>query len=84
MLPCFESGIPLLIARLNELPDRENVVLAYPDEGAWKRFHFHLAHTKFSEVICTKARAGGPSFGGGRGALGALAWPRLSEPSAEI
>jgi len=39
ILPCFESGIPLLIERLNTLEDADNVVIAYPDEGAYKRFH---------------------------------------------
>ena len=33
ILLCFESGIPLLIERLNTLEDADNVVIAYPDEG---------------------------------------------------
>ena len=36
MLPLFESGIPLLKERIAQLQD---VTIAYPDEGAWKRFH---------------------------------------------
>ncbi len=39
MLPLFESGIPLVKEYLNRL---ENVTIAYPDEGAWKRFHAQL------------------------------------------
>ena len=36
VLPLFESGIPLLKERIAQLQD---VTIAYPDEGAWKRFH---------------------------------------------
>ena len=36
VLPLFESGIPLLRERMARLAD---VTVAYPDEGAWKRFH---------------------------------------------
>lgn len=42
VLPLFESGIPLLRARLKSLPDADNVTIAYPDEGAWKRFHYQF------------------------------------------
>ena len=33
-----------------------NVTVAYPDEGAWKRFHWQLSG--FPEVICTKVSDG--------------------------
>lgn len=56
VLPCFESGIPLLKHRLHQLPDSTNVSIAFPDEGAWKRFHNHLQH--FPTIICTKVREG--------------------------
>jgi len=52
VLPFFESGIPLLKERLRQLPDRNNITIAYPDEGAWKRFHNQFYD--FPEVICTK------------------------------
>lgn len=56
--PNFQSGLPLLLRTLQNLPDGMNVVVAYPDEGAWKRFHWQLR--AFSqgqqEVICTKVR----------------------------
>jgi hypothetical protein len=42
VLPLFESGIPLLRERVARLPDRDNVTVAYPDEGAWKRFHYQF------------------------------------------
>eukprot|EP00250_Pteridium_aquilinum_P033909 c6627_g1_i1 orf=65-1066(+) len=44
VLPCFESGIPLLKHRLHQLVDSTNITIAFPDEGAWKRFHNHLQH----------------------------------------
>ena len=42
VLPLFESGIPLLRKRLAQLADRDNVTIAYPDEGAWKRFKYQF------------------------------------------
>lgn len=56
VLPCFESGIPLLKHRLHQLADSTNISIAFPDEGAWKRFHNHLQH--FPTIICTKVREG--------------------------
>ncbi|KAH9550284.1 hypothetical protein CY35_10G063700 [Sphagnum magellanicum] len=56
VLPCFESGIPLLKHRIHQLPDSSNVSIAFPDEGAWKRFNKQLQH--FPTVICTKVRDG--------------------------
>lgn len=56
VLPCFESGIPLLKQRLHQLPDSENISIAFPDEGAWKRFYRQLQH--YPTVICTKVRDG--------------------------
>lgn len=56
VLPLFESGVPLLIERLRALPDYDNITIAYPDEGAWKRFH--NAFREFPEVICSKVRDG--------------------------
>ncbi|GJM93279.1 hypothetical protein PR202_ga09824 [Eleusine coracana subsp. coracana] len=56
VLPCFESGIPLLKSRLQELPDSQNITIAFPDDGAWKRFYKQLQH--FPMVICNKVREG--------------------------
>lgn len=56
VLPLFESGIPLLRARLKQLPDADNIVIAYPDEGAWKRFKYQFSD--YQEIICTKVRDG--------------------------
>jgi ribose-phosphate pyrophosphokinase len=56
VLPCFESGIPLLKSRLQQLPDSDNISIAFPDDGAWKRFHKQLQH--FPMVVCNKVREG--------------------------
>ncbi|BDA50966.1 g5634 [Coccomyxa elongata] len=56
VLPLFESGIPLVRERLQSLPDADNITIAYPDEGAWKRFHYQFGD--YPEVICTKVRDG--------------------------
>ncbi|XWS44464.1 hypothetical protein CRYUN_Cryun15aG0047100 [Craigia yunnanensis] len=56
VLPFFETGIPLLKQRLHQLPDADKIVVAFPDDGAWKRFHKLLDH--FPTVICTKVREG--------------------------
>lgn len=42
VLPLFESGIPLLRQVLRKLDDSDNITVAYPDEGAWKRFHYQF------------------------------------------
>jgi len=55
--PLFCSGIPLLMRELRTLADGREVTIAYPDEGAWKRFHWQFAGA-FPEVICTKVRDG--------------------------
>jgi phosphoribosylpyrophosphate synthetase len=34
------------------------VTIAYPDEGAWKRFHYQFKGEGYPEVICTKVRDG--------------------------
>ena len=51
MLPLFESGIPLVKQTLVTLPDADNLTIAYPDEGAWKRFHSQLG--EYPEVNLT-------------------------------
>ena len=55
--PLFESGIPLLLEQLAELKrgdaGKEEIAIAYPDEGACKRFHGFF-EDEFTEVVCTK------------------------------
>ncbi|KAG0486078.1 hypothetical protein HPP92_008173 [Vanilla planifolia] len=60
VLPCFESGVPLLKNRLQQLPDSDNISIAFPDDGSWKRFHKQLQH--FPMIICTKVREGEQRF----------------------
>ncbi|KAH9315979.1 hypothetical protein KI387_024606, partial [Taxus chinensis] len=60
VLPYFESGIPLLRERLCQLPDSNNVMIAFPDDGAWKRFHKLLQC--YPMVVCTKVREGDQRF----------------------
>ncbi|KAL2319098.1 hypothetical protein Fmac_032974 [Flemingia macrophylla] len=56
VLPLFETGIPLLKQRLSQLHDADNVVIAFPDEGAWKRFH--KLFDNFAVVVYTKVCEG--------------------------
>ncbi|XP_052206238.1 ribose-phosphate pyrophosphokinase 3, mitochondrial-like isoform X2 [Diospyros lotus] len=56
VLPCFDSGIPLLKNRLQRLPDSDSISIAFPDDGAWKRFHNQLQH--FPMIVCAKVRDG--------------------------
>lgn len=50
------SAIPLLDQKLRCLPDSDNLSIAFPDEGAWKRFHSELAH--WPTITCIKVRDG--------------------------
>lgn len=36
----------------------QQITIAYPDEGAWKRFHYQFKDEGYPEVICTKVRDG--------------------------
>lgn len=56
VLPYFQTAIPLLKAELKELPDHANITIAYPDEGAWKRFHRQFE--MYDQLVCTKVRDG--------------------------
>ncbi|KAJ8438530.1 hypothetical protein Cgig2_024619 [Carnegiea gigantea] len=56
ILPCFVSGIPLLKKRLQQLPDSNNISIAFPDDGAWKRFHKQMQH--YPMIVCAKVREG--------------------------
>ena len=51
VLPLFESGIPLLKAELERHASQgEDIVIAYPDKGAWKRFHMFSPLTRRSSA----------------------------------
>lgn len=57
VLPLFESGIPLARKKLRSLPDADNITIAYPDEGSWKRFHYQFGDypevTYFLDLVQT-------------------------------
>ena len=54
----LESAIPLLHREMLTLPDdvKFNIAIAFPDEGAHKRFHGMFA--EFPQIICIKVRDG--------------------------
>ena len=54
VIPRLESGIPLLKARLQ---DMIHVAIAFPDEGAWKRFG--RMFNGYPQILCDKVRDGG-------------------------
>lgn len=53
VIPRLETAMPLLRAELDQL---DNVAVAFPDEGAWKRFHDQL--DGYPHIICHKVRSG--------------------------
>lgn len=53
VIPRLESAVPLL---KNSLQDRHDAAIAFPDEGAWKRFS--RMFPEYPQIICLKARHG--------------------------
>ncbi|XP_071502479.1 uncharacterized protein [Diadema setosum] len=58
VIPRLESAIPLLIKEIMAMPDdiQANLSIAFPDEGAYKRFHPMFEDFPF--ILCTKIRDG--------------------------
>ncbi len=54
VIPRLESGVPLLRARLTDI---DNLAIAFPDEGAWKRFGRWFQ--EYPQIVCHKVRDGG-------------------------
>ena len=52
----METAIPLLLQRLTELVDHKLVSIAFPDEGAHKRFH--RLFSNYELITCIKVRNG--------------------------
>jgi phosphoribosylpyrophosphate synthetase len=50
-----KSLVPLLLNELFALPDTANVSIAFPDEGAFKRFSPKFVHL-FPTIVCKKRR----------------------------
>ncbi|KAI7724829.1 hypothetical protein M8C21_016130, partial [Ambrosia artemisiifolia] len=40
--------------RLQQLPDSDNISIAFPDDGAWKRFHKQLQHFPMTSIILAR------------------------------
>jgi ribose-phosphate pyrophosphokinase len=57
VVPLLVSGVPLLIEKLRTTHVEEDVVIAFPDEGACKRFGKAFGNS-WELVICTKVREG--------------------------
>jgi phosphoribosylpyrophosphate synthetase len=56
VIPRLETAIPLLKKHLAALPDVDKVSVAFPDDGAYKRFHTLFDDRPF--IICNKVRDG--------------------------
>jgi ribose-phosphate pyrophosphokinase len=54
VLPRLETAVPLL---KTELKGQEGVAIAFPDDGAWKRFGRHFR--EYPQIVCQKVRNGG-------------------------
>lgn len=52
----METAVPLLLQRLVRLEDHASVSIAFPDEGAYKRFH--SLFSGYELITCIKVREG--------------------------
>jgi hypothetical protein len=46
------SATPILLSRIETHHKGESIAIAFPDEGAWKRFGKKFDH--YPQVICSK------------------------------
>lgn len=53
VIPRLESAVPLL---KHSVQEEKNLSIAFPDEGAWKRFG--RMFPEFPQIVCIKARQG--------------------------
>jgi len=56
VVPILSSAIHLFVEQLKKAHPNDKIAIAFPDEGAWKRFHKQFI--KFKLVICNKIRDG--------------------------
>jgi len=54
--PVLETAIPILLDRLKAEHSSESLVVAFPDDGAQKRFHNFF--TAYPNLVCSKVREG--------------------------
>ena len=54
----LETAIPLLLREIAILSKGNDISIAFPDEGAFKRFHTMFTSFKFPTITCTKIRDG--------------------------
>ncbi|XP_068737792.1 uncharacterized protein [Montipora capricornis] len=54
VIPRLETAVPLLLREISMLNQETAVSIAFPDEGAFKRFHNMF--TTFPTITCTKMR----------------------------
>lgn len=57
IIPRLESAIPLLLREIRKLAS-SNITIAFPDEGAFKRFH-QMFENEFPFITCVKIRDDG-------------------------
>ena len=57
ILPQLQSAIPLIVDRINTDTDRKSVSIAFPDEGAFKRFYKQMPED-IPTITCMKIRKG--------------------------
>lgn len=56
IIPILETAVPLFLEKLKESHKGEKIAIAFPDDGARKRFHTHF--TEFPLILCNKTRRG--------------------------
>jgi ribose-phosphate pyrophosphokinase len=57
IIPILSSAIPIFVEQLEKAHAKENIAIAFPDEGAYKRFHNQFKDYK-KLIICNKIRDG--------------------------
>ncbi|KAH9496214.1 ribose phosphate diphosphokinase subunit prs4 [Bulinus truncatus] len=58
VIPRLETAIPLLQRVLNSHPQKDKLALAFPDDGAYKRFHSYFPEDD-RLIVCAKKRVEG-------------------------
>lgn len=56
VIPILETAIPIFLDKLAQSHNDENIAIAFPDDGAMKRFKAQFL--KFPLILCSKTRKG--------------------------